>query len=174
MIDRDRIKQVRAAVLLVAVVSLMGVLLVLRWERAAMLFSSGEISTPGFSTYDEPPLNNGCPRGDRPTRKDVTLHFYREMPWSAFDGQITVTDRRDGRRDVLFRGPYQQTITLQGVCYDSESSELVLGVTLVARHHEYRFDADETLPLARRSKAEITFTVDSRMERTGAWLDVVR
>jgi hypothetical protein len=177
MTPGDRLKQIVAAQVIVVVVSVGLVFLVLRYVRTAALFGGRQVSHASVPIpYGQDPVNDGCPRGDHATRKDLTIHFFREMPWSRFDGWIEIHDQAEGRYALLYRGPYAPTITLRGVCYDDSrpgGDEVQLAITLVTKHHEYFFSEGQKLALGATSEVDILFGVDFA-DVPRAWMTPVR
>jgi hypothetical protein len=163
MTRRDRLKQLAVAALVVAGASLPSAFLLMRSDRASELFSGADISA---GSYEEAvaggPVDDGCPRRDQEARKDLTLHLYREIPLSKFDGWIEV-DRRDHQRQaVLYRGAYASTITLRGVCYDAERADgdrVELTLRLITKHHDYHFDVHPEIHLRSSAEADVLLWV---------------
>jgi len=152
------------ATLLVASVTLAALVIVLRCQRAAALFSNAEMGHVPIGPLSSAKefVNNGCPRGVHGIRKDLTIHFLREMPASQFDGTIEIVDEAGGREVVLYRGDYSPIITIAGVCYDGAHpgrDALELKIVLITEHHEYFFHTDAPLPLGLYSDAEIMLWV---------------
>jgi hypothetical protein len=164
MTTAERLKQILAATSMAALVSAGMIFLIMRYQRTAGLFGGHEISHSSIAIPSgENPVNDGYPRGDGASKRDLTIHFFREMPLSRFDGWVEIKDEAAGQSTLFYRGPYAPTITLQGVCYDGArpgGDEIDLAITLVTKHHEYFFHTSSKLPLGSTSEANVQLWVD--------------
>lgn len=179
MTARDRLKQLVAAASIVAAVSSCTVLLLVRCERTATFFGGGAVlGGSALPLFGRGPVNDGCPRRDHATKKDLTIHFSFVPPMkSQFDGWLQIRDTPDGRSAVLYRGPYRQTITIRGLCYDeARPGGDLLGMTfdLETKHHSYSVYMSDKLPLGSYSEVGVVFGPGYYTQRPTAGLQLIR